>query len=86
MVFIVVDGREKMSKSMAEYFEKELKIFDTSMLLSEHRNNEVTCHLFEKTIDLPKHSSQRECVAMGVMRRRRGAGKRGRRAVCMCGH
>lgn len=60
MVLIIVDGREKMSKSVAEYCEKELKIWDTGMLKFEHRNNEVTCHIFEKTVDLPKHSSQRE--------------------------
>ena len=60
MVFIVIDGREKMSKSMMEYLEKDLKVWDSTMVMQEHRNNEVTCHLFEKTIDLPKHSSQRE--------------------------
>jgi hypothetical protein len=52
-----------MSKTMAEVFEKELKIWDPAMLAMEHRNNAVTCHIFEKTVDLPKHSSQRECVA-----------------------
>ncbi len=60
LVIIVIDGREKMHKSVAEYFEKELKIWDNEMLVAEHRNNPVTCHLFEKTVDLPKHSSQRE--------------------------
>ena len=60
MVFIIADGREKMNKSMVEFLEKDLKVWDSGMLLPEHRNNEVTCHLFEKTIDLPKHSSQRE--------------------------
>lgn len=49
-----------MSKSVYEYAEKELKVWDNSMLKFEHRNNEVTCHVFEKTVDLPKHSSQRE--------------------------
>ena len=60
IVCIVSDGRDKMSKSMVEFLEKDLKVWDTPMLLHEHRNNEVTCHLFEKTVDLPKHSSQRE--------------------------
>jgi chitin synthase len=60
LVVIIVDGREKMSKSVAEFAEKELKVWDSSMLKYEHRNNEVTCHIFEKTVDLPKHSSQRE--------------------------
>lgn len=60
LVIIIVDGREKMSKSVAEFAEKELKVWDSSMLKYEHRNNEVTCHIFEKTVDLPKHSSQRE--------------------------
>jgi chitin synthase len=60
MVFIVADGREKMNKSMVEFLEKDLKVWDTGMTVAEHRNNEVTCHLFEKTVDLPKHSSQRE--------------------------
>jgi hypothetical protein len=60
LIIIVVDGREKMNKTMQEYFEKDLKVWDSDMVMMEHRNNAVTCHLFEKTVDLPKHSSQRE--------------------------
>lgn len=41
LVIIIVDGREKMSKSMLEYCEKDLKIWQTEMLKYEHRNNEV---------------------------------------------
>ncbi len=58
VVFIVADGRDKISKSMMEYMERDLKLLDPTMMLSEHRGMPVTAHLFEKTIDLPKHSSQ----------------------------
>lgn len=59
VVVIVCDGREKMNKACLEYMEKELKIWDSNMLLKKHRNNDVTCHIFEKTVELPRHSAQR---------------------------
>lgn len=59
-VAIVCDGRAKMNKSTAEYMQKDIKVLDPDMIKLEHNLNPVTCHIFEKTIDLPKHSSQRE--------------------------
>ncbi len=52
-VFIVIDGREKMSPSVAKYAQETLKIWDPDMLLFSHENNEVTCHIFQRTVVFP---------------------------------
>ena len=49
-----------MSKSVAEYCEQHLKLWNNNLIELSHEGNDVTCHLFEKTIILPKHSSQKE--------------------------
>ena len=59
-VCVVYDGRDRIEKSMLEYMERKLNIYDKEMLLATHKNNPVTMHLFEKTVSLVKHSSQRE--------------------------
>lgn len=59
-VCIIVDGREKMNKSMLSFCEKELKLFDPDLLRYEHNGSNVTCHIFEKSVELAKHTSSRE--------------------------
>ena len=59
-VAIIVDGRNKMHKSMKEFCNKELKVFDEGLLRKEHNGQEVTCHIFEKSVELSKHKAQRE--------------------------
>ena len=39
---------------------QELKLFDPDLLRLEHKGNEVTCHVFEKSVELSKHAAQRE--------------------------
>ena len=52
-VFIVVDGREKMSKSVEEYSKDTLKLWDPDELLFSYQSNDVTCHIFQRTIVFP---------------------------------
>lgn len=59
-VCIVVDGRHKMSKSVLQFAEKELKLFDPDLVKVEHNGAPVTAHIFEKSVELAKHTSQRE--------------------------
>ena len=59
-VAIIVDGRNKMHKSMIEYCTKELKIFDEGLLRLKYNGSEVSCHIFEISVELPKHKAQRE--------------------------
>jgi len=59
-VCIVYDGRARMHQSMFDFLQHELHIYDPEMLLATHRGNPVTMHLFEKTVSLVKHASQRE--------------------------
>jgi chitin synthase len=60
LVIIIVDGREKMSKTVLEYCETSLKLWNSDLIELQHDGNAVTCHMFEKTIILPKHASQNE--------------------------
>lgn len=50
LVFVVVDGREKMHESVLKYCENDLMMFDQDMIRYEHRNNDVTCHIFQRTV------------------------------------
>lgn len=58
LVVIVVDGREKMSKSVEEYCRNALHLWQPEQVQLTDDGNAVSCHMFEKTVILPKHSSQ----------------------------
>lgn len=57
---VVYDGRDRVDKGMMQYLERKIHVMDSDMLLATHKNNPVTMHLFEKTVSLVKHESQRE--------------------------
>ena len=59
-VVIVADGRNKLSESVQEYLTKDLLLYYEDLLLESHKGNSVTMHLYEKTIELARHSSQRQ--------------------------
>lgn len=58
LTILILDGRQKMSSSMEQYLMNTLGVYDKSVLLSAYRGDPVTCHVFEKTVELPKYSSQ----------------------------
>jgi hypothetical protein len=58
LVVCVQDGREKMHKSMERTL-FNLRLWDRRMLLAEYRGLAVTCHLFERTISLPRSRTNR---------------------------
>ena len=45
---------------MLEFCSRELLIFDKEMIQERHNSQDVTMHLFERSCQLSKHSSQRE--------------------------
>ena len=49
-VYIVLDGREKMSASVKKYLEETLHLWDEEMLLKTHHGSDVTCHIFQRTV------------------------------------
>jgi cellulose synthase/poly-beta-1,6-N-acetylglucosamine synthase-like glycosyltransferase len=52
-IFIVIDGRAKMTQTVVDFCTNVLKIWNNDMLRLQHRNNEVTCHIFQRTVRLP---------------------------------
>ncbi len=56
LVVVVIDGREKMSDSVSAYC-SSMKLMDPSMLKLQHSNNEVTCHMFQRTLQLKRSNS-----------------------------
>jgi len=59
LILIVQDGREKMAKTM-EVFLRKNRLWDRRMLLAEHEGMPVTCHVFERTVNLVKSRTTRE--------------------------
>jgi chitin synthase len=59
-VAIFIDGREFMSKSMSDYLQFEMKLYDPTILRSLHKGRPVVLHVFERSVELPKHTSYRE--------------------------
>ena len=57
---IAIDGREAASDSMLDYLQHEMKLFDPALLRKKHHGRPVTMHLFERSVELSKHKSQRE--------------------------
>lgn len=58
LVCVVADGRLKMDKSVVEYMSEKLLVYDEDLLLSKHKGFDTTCHLFEKTVALPKSGGE----------------------------
>lgn len=58
VVFVVFDGVRKMHKSMKEYAEESLLIFDPNMLCTDVDGQKVNMHLFERTVLLQRHEAQ----------------------------
>jgi chitin synthase len=46
---------------LTTYNTTDLKLFDPEVLCQSHAGRPVVMHLFERTIELPKDASQREC-------------------------
>lgn len=59
-VVIVSDGREKLNPTTAKYMEDDLKLYDPKLIVTKHLSFNVTMHLFEKSVELPKHHLTRE--------------------------
>jgi cellulose synthase/poly-beta-1,6-N-acetylglucosamine synthase-like glycosyltransferase len=60
MVTITMDGIDYMSTQMRDFLTHDLKIFDPSLLRQSHAGRPVVMHLFERTVEMARHSSQRE--------------------------
>lgn len=58
-VLCIQDGRSKMSSSLEKWLIKHY-LWDRRMLLAEHQGAPVTCHLFERTLHLPRSRTNRE--------------------------
>jgi len=59
-VCVIIDGLSKASESMLVYLQDELKIYDPALVRTQFHGSDVTMHLFEKTIQLSRHATQRE--------------------------
>lgn len=59
-VVVVLDGMDRVSPSMLDTLEHELRVFDPSLLRAEHLRRPVTMHLFERTVEIARHATQRE--------------------------
>jgi chitin synthase len=60
LVVACIDGRERMSASMLDYVTHGLRLYDAGILTLAHRGRPVTMHVFERTVELPRHAAQRE--------------------------
>jgi hypothetical protein len=59
----------------------EMKIYDPSILRTVHHGRPVVMHVFERSVELPKHASQRE-YHMPLQVRCRRCIRAGQRCVC----
>jgi hypothetical protein len=59
-VSIIIDGREFASQSMLDFLQYEMKLYDPALLRTTHNTRPVVMHLFERSVELSKHASQRE--------------------------
>ena len=57
-VLIIIDGREKVNCTMIDEL-TGLSLFDGSLLKESHHGRPVVLHLFERTVELPRHATQR---------------------------
>lgn len=59
-VVIVVDGLETLTAAMVDYLHGVLKLLEPSLLSHELKGETVHLHVFERTVELTKHSQARE--------------------------
>lgn len=57
---VVVDGRARMSRDLADLASRELRVFDASMLELRYAGSDTTMHVFERSVELPRHTAARE--------------------------
>lgn len=53
-VVIMVDGREKMAASLLEYLHMGVRLWDPTVIRQQHKGNEVTAHVFQRAVVMPK--------------------------------
>lgn len=58
LVVMLVDGRSKANPKTLKYMKEKLHIYDESMILERLNHSDVTMHMFERTVALPKHTAQ----------------------------
>eukprot|EP01138_Halocafeteria_seosinensis_P006487 gb/GECG01006631.1/.p1 GENE.gb/GECG01006631.1/~~gb/GECG01006631.1/.p1 ORF type:complete len:123 (+),score=11.79 gb/GECG01006631.1/:1-369(+) len=46
-----------MSSSLEHYLSNILNVYDKSVMLSQFQGEPVTCHIFERSVELPKYAS-----------------------------
>lgn len=76
-VVIIVDGMACLSASMLDYLQAALRLFDASMTVAAVGQERVHMHVFERTLELPKHAQAREYfdpmqVTLGVTNQQAG--------------
>lgn len=59
-VAIMIDGREVASQSMLDFLQYEMKLYDPSVVRNVHHGRPVVMHVFERSVELTKHATQRE--------------------------
>lgn len=59
-VCVVADGRGKLNEFTKEYLSNDLHVYDEDLILTQHKGNNVTCHIFEKTVEIKKDLNQKE--------------------------
>lgn len=59
-VVLVADGREKVDKSLLDYMDNELGVYDPQLTQEKVGDQPVTMHLYEKTVRMSKHETRRE--------------------------
>ncbi|RYE83890.1 MAG: hypothetical protein EOO65_03190 [Methanosarcinales archaeon] len=59
-VCILIDGREAASQSMLDFLQFDLKLYDPTILRTVHRERPVVMHVFERSVEMSKHATQRE--------------------------
>lgn len=58
-VVLLVDGRSTLSEELKHFLAHEIRIYDESLLELTYDGSDTTVHLFERSVELPKHQTQR---------------------------
>ncbi len=59
-VCVIIDGLDRASPSMLDYCANDLRVYDPTLLRSQHLRLPVSMHLFERTVEIARHETQRE--------------------------
>lgn len=60
VVCVMLDGRREADEFMLDYLRNDIKVYDPDLIEIQHKNKDVMMHLFEKSVELPKHPTARE--------------------------